>query len=332
MHASIAGIEYHVPADRLGNDEIARLSPNWTPEKIFEKTGIRERRIAAADECASDLVVHAAEKLLERPGCSRDDIDFLLFCTQSPDYALPTTSCLLQNRLKLPTHIGALDFNLGCSGYIYGLGLAEGLITSGQARNVLLLTGDTYTRFLRQDDLSVRSLFGDAGTATWIKGIECENPVIGPFLHGTNGEGAENLIYRRNALRPSPASPDLPGRDHLFMDGPEIFSFALQVVPKLVNDLLKRAGFERDQIDLYVFHQANEYMLRKLQAKLQIPDERFVVAMQDVGNTVSSTIPIALQRCRAGGQLKPGMRVMLVGFGVGYSWSATIFRETTDVV
>ena len=332
MHASIAVIEYHIPADRLGNVEIARLSPNWTPERILEKTGIEERRIAAVDQCASDLAVRAAEKLFDHPGCTRDDIDYLLFCTQSPDYPLPTTACLLQERLKLSTSIGALDFNLGCSGFIYGLGLAEGLIVSGQARNVLLLTGDTYTRFLRQDDLGVRSIFGDAAAATLIKGRESEFPLIGPFVHGTDGRGAENLIYRRNALRQPTSSAPLPGQDHLYMDGPEIFSFALQVVPKLVNDLVDRAGIERDQIDLYVFHQANEYMLRKLQAKLQIPNERFIVAMQDIGNTVSSTIPIALHRCRADGRLKPGMRVMLVGFGVGYSWSATMFHETADAV
>lgn len=332
MHASISAIEYHVPSERLGNEEIARLSPNWTPQKIHDKTGILERRIASTEECASDLAVLAAEKLFERSDVQRGEIDFLLFCTQSPDYALPTTACMLQDRLKLPTQIGALDFNLGCSGYIYGLGLAEGLILSGQARNVLLVTGDTYTRFLKPEDLGVRSIFGDAGTATLVRGVESDVPLIGPFVHGTDGQGAENLIYRRNGVRRTDASSECSGRDFLYMDGPEIFSFALQVVPKLVNDLLSRATVDRDQIDLYVFHQANEYMLRKLQAKLQIPDERFLVAMHDVGNTVSSTIPIALHRSRNDGRLKPGMRVMLVGFGVGYSWSATIFQETAGSI
>ena len=150
MYASITAVEYHLPTRILGNDEVARLTTNWTSDKILQKTGIAERRIAAVDECSSDLAFHAAEKLFATGACSREEIDFVLFCTQSPDYLLPTSACLLQDRLKLRTGIGAVDFNLGCSGYIYGLGLAQGLIETGQATSVLFLTGENVQQIPRR--------------------------------------------------------------------------------------------------------------------------------------------------------------------------------------
>ena len=335
MYASLAAVEFHLPKAVVGNEEIALLSPNWNPQKILDKTGIAERHVADAGELPSDLAFHAAEKLFASGACRREEIDFVLFCTQSPDYLLPTTACLLQDRLKLKTGIGALDFNLGCSGYIYGLGLAQGLIETGQAKNVLFLTGDTYTKFLRDDDIGVRSLFGDAGTATLIRGVESPGPLIGPYCYGTDGQGAQNLILKRHSLRhagdsiePHPAGTETAGskNEYLFMNGPEIFSFAIDAVPKAVTELLSRAPLQKDDIDLFVFHQANEFMLNRLQAKLQIPSDRFVIAMRGYGNTVSSTIPIALNVVLAEGRLKPGMRLMLVGFGVGYSWGATLVR------
>ncbi len=333
MYATLSAVEFHIPSNRVGNDEVAALAVNWSPQKILDKTGISERYVAAADECSSDLAFRAAEKLFASESCLRSEIDFLIFCTQSPDYLLPTTACLLQDRLKLRTAIGALDFNLGCSGYIYGLGLAQGLIETGQARNVLLLTGETYSKFLREDDLSVRSLFGDAGSATLLRGIPAEGPLIGPYLYGTDGQGAENLILRRNSLRKAIETDATATKrgEYLYMDGPEIFSFALETVPRAVNELLARAQLQQEEVDLFIFHQANEYMLSRLQSKLQIPDERFVVAMRNVGNTVSSTIPIAIHSCLAEGRLKPGMKIMLVGFGVGYSWGATLVRYTSPL-
>ncbi len=335
MYASLAAVEFHLPKVVVGNEEIALLSPNWNPQKILDKTGIAERHVADINELSSDLAFHAAEKLFANGACTREEIDFVLFCTQSPDYLLPTTACLLQDRLKLRTGIGALDFNLGCSGYIYGLGLAQGLIETGQAKNVLFLTGDTYTKFLRHDDIGVRSLFGDAGSATLIRGVESESPLIGPYCYGTDGQGAANLMLKRHSLRHSNISskPLSEGAEvsgdtdqYLFMNGPEIFSFAIDAVPKAVNELLNRSQLQLADIDLFVFHQANEFMLNRLQAKLQIPADRFVIAMKGYGNTVSSTIPIALNVVLTEGRLKPGMRIMLVGFGVGYSWGATLVR------
>ena len=164
-HATLSAIEYHLPQQILSNEQLAEDSSQWTSDQIASKTGIKERRITADDEFASDLAVAAAKKLFDRGVCQPEEIDFLLLCTQSPDYLLPTTACILQDRLGLSNSAGALDFNLGCSGYIYGAGLAKGLIETGQANQVLLLTADTYTKFIQADDMNVRTLFGDAAAA-----------------------------------------------------------------------------------------------------------------------------------------------------------------------
>ena len=335
MFAAVTAIDYHLPETVLTNDDLARAFPGWTPEKIAAKTGIVERRIAAPEECASDLAAAAARKLFASGACRPEDIDFILLCTQSPDYFLPTTACILQERLGLATSVGALDFNLGCSGFVYGLSLARGLVETGQASNVLLLTAETYSKFLHSDDRSVRPLFGDAAAATLVQARPDAQPDglpwIGPFVFGTDGKGMENLIVPAGGMRrphreqTSPAS--LPSRDHLSMNGPEIFTFALAVVPHAVHTLLARAGKTIDDVDLFVFHQANRYMMEHLREKLSIPAEKFVVALSHVGNTVSSTIPIALKEAFDRGLLFPGKLVLLVGFGVGYSWSATLIRS-----
>jgi 3-oxoacyl-[acyl-carrier-protein] synthase-3 len=333
VFAAIRAIEYHLPEATLTNDDLALAFPDWTRDKITGKTGIVQRRLAAPQECASDLAVAAAQKLFARGVCRVQDVDFLLFCTQSPDYFLPTTACLLQDRLGLPTTAGALDFNLGCSGFVYGLSLAKGLIETGQATKVLLLTAETYSKFLHPQDRSVRALFGDGAAATLIESRDEAAPGndswIGPFVFGTDGKGKDNLIVPSGGMRQPAAvgtNGDGPSPGHLFMNGPEIFTFSLQVVPHAVHRLLARAGRTLDDVDRFVFHQANRYMLDHLRTKLRIPHEKFVLALSHCGNTVSSTIPIALKEAGADGMLPPGRLIMLVGFGVGYSWGATLIR------
>lgn len=337
MRAAIQAIEYHLPEGVLDNATLAKEMAGWSAEKITEKTGISNRHIVADEECASDLAVKAAEKLLASPACPRESIDFVLLCTQSPDYLLPTTACLLQHRLKLRDTCGALDFNLGCSGFVYGLGLAKGLIETGQARKLILITAETYSRFIHPRDKSVRTIFGDAATATLISAVESEAEPVGPFVFGTDGSGAENLIVPTGGMRRRPVADAAETEDesgnrrtvnNLFMNGPEIFNFTLRRVPPVVAALLERAQLSKDQVDLWVFHQANRYMLDFLRKKLGIPEDRFVVNMAHCGNTVSSTIPIALRDLQTQGRLRAGMKIGLVGFGVGYSWSAVLVRWT----
>jgi 3-oxoacyl-[acyl-carrier-protein] synthase-3 len=312
----LTAIEYHLPSLVTTAQDLAREFPEWSAEQIAAKTGIQECHIAGPEECSSDLVTKAANALFAA-GTSPAEVDYVLFCTQSPDYFLPTTACLLQQRLGIPTTAGALDFNLGCSGFIYGLGLALGLIKTNQASCVLLLTGETYSKFIHREDKGVRTIFGDAGAATLLRSSDAE---WGPFVYGTDGAGGGNLIVRGRGMR----EPQADAR--LFMDGPEVFNFTLERIPKVISELLDRSSKKIEDIDLFVFHQANRYMLDHLRRKLRIPPERFMIAMENCGNTVSSTIPIALKAAVAEGRLKGGETVAMVGFGVGYSWGATTMK------
>ena len=300
-------IAYSLPKTSLTNADLVRVYPEWTEEKILSKTGIASRHVTSKDESALDLAERAANRLFASCAISGDAIDFLLLCTQSPSYKLPSSACLLQERLRIPTTAGALSFDHGCSGFIYGLALAKGLISGGMARNVLFVTSETYTKYIAQEDKSTRTIFGDGAAATLID--EGAIAKIGAFSFGTDGSGSEKLMVRD---------------DRLFMDGPEIFNFTLDIVPKTMDDVLVKNGLARDDIDLYVFHQANKFMLDTIRKVNGLPREKFYVNMETTGNTVSSTIPIALKQLEDAGRLKPGMKVMLMGFGVGLSWGATI--------
>ncbi len=324
----ISHIVGHLPQAVLSNEQLTRLFPDWTADKIYEKTGIRERRVAQEGECASDLAYAAATRLLS---LGAKEADYLLFCTQTPDYLLPTTACLLQHRLGLPTTCASLDFNLGCSGYIYGLSLANSLLQSGAAGKVLFLTADTYSRLIHPLDKSTRTIFGDAGTATLLS--KESKTRLHSFVLGSDGSGGEQLIVKtRGARYPQNEGPSTTMDDSgnvrdpgcLYMNGPEIFSFTLKAVPKLVQSVLERASLTLAEVDLVVFHQANAFMLEHLRRKLGIPSEKFVVHLEHCGNTVSSTIPLALEQVVKSGRLRPGMKVLLAGFGVGYSWGGCI--------
>lgn len=336
----LSAIATHVPDTVLSNDELAALFPEWPASKILDKTGIAERRIAAPDETAADLAYQAARKLFAAGTCAPADVDFLILCTQAPDYILPTTACVLQDRLGLSTDLGALDVNLGCSGFVYCLSLASGLIATGAATNVLLLTADTYSKYIHPNDKSVRTLFGDAACATLISAVE-EGPdnastaFIGPFIFGTDGRGAKDLIVEAGAFRmpraPSTAqeTDDVFGNTHspenLYMNGANVMSFTLREVPRTFARMLAATGLAATDYDYVVLHQANRFMLNALQKKLGLPAAQVPRAFADVGNTVSSTIPYVLADLQKRGQMVPGTRIMLIGFGVGLSWAAATF-------
>lgn len=328
----IKDIAYYLPEKVVTNEDIVRDFPEWSVEKIASKVGVHQRHVAAADETAADLAVKAAQNLFKQGKCGPQEVDFVLFCTQSPDYFLPTSACIIQKRLGLRTDIGALDFNLGCSGYVYGLALAKGLVVSGVAANVLLLTGETYNKHLHPKDKGNRTIFGDAASATLVgtDGIA----EIGNFSLGTDGSGADNLIIKSGGMRCPKRQDDLHfdennnpvSSDYLYMNGSEIFTFTLDNVPPLIADTLSRNGVEKDEADLYVFHQANKYMLDFLRKKIRIAPERFYYCLSEYGNTVSNTIPIALSNALQDGSLTKGMKVVIAGFGVGYSWGGCLLR------
>ena len=327
MKVYIKEIAYYLPKKIVTNEELVQDFPEWSVEKIADKVGVRERRVAV-DETATDLAVYASEKLFNKGTINKEDIDFILFCTQSPDYKLPSSACIIQDRLGLTTKCGAFDFNLGCSGYEYGLAVAKGLITAGVAKNVLLLTGETYNKYVHERDKGNRTIFGDAASATVISTEGFAE--IGEFSLGTDGSGAKNLIVKSGGARFPEKFNDLRfdeggnpvSSDHLFMDGQEIFMFTLMKVPKMIKEVCVKNDLQKEDVSLFVFHQANKYMLEHLRKKLKIDEDKFFVNLAGVGNTVSSTIPIALCDAREQGLLFG--KVVLAGFGVGLSWGATV--------
>lgn len=330
--AYIKAISYYLPKKVITNHDLVKDFPEWSVEKVADKVGVYQRHLAETNETAGDLAEQAALRLFSEYNIKPEEIDFLMLCTQSPDYFLPSTACVLQNRLGIPTSAGAFDYNLGCSGCIYGMAVAKGLIVSGIAKNVLLLTAETYNKYLHPDDKSNRSIFGDGAAACLISTEGFAE--IGEFVLGTDGSGAEHLIVKTGASRRKEPTgfqdEDAEGHirrdDYLYMNGGAIFNFTLDAVPNMMNQLFEKNGLQKDDIDYYVFHQANKFMLNTIRKVCALPKDKFYIDLANVGNTVSSTILIGLKECLNKNIIKSGMNVMCCGFGVGLSWGGTVLN------
>ncbi len=329
MSVKIAKIEYYLPETIITNDNLEKDFPDCSSDKIEKIIGIRERHIVKENETAFDLALRASQKVLKN--YHKGKIDLLMLCTQSPDYYLPASACILQDKLGLKTNIGAFDYNLGCSGFVYGLALAKGLIFSNIATNILLITSETYTKHIHPKDKSNRTIFGDAAAAIIIEKSEEEH--IGEFVLGTDGSGYKNLIvpngglrnrYDINAKEIDDGSGSIRTDNNLYMDGPEIFNFAINAIPKLVSETLEKNNTILEDLDYVIFHQANKTINEYLRKKIDIPKEKFYLNLLHTGNTVSATIPIAIKDALDNKLIKKGGKVLLVGFGVGYSWGGTI--------
>lgn len=330
--AFIKAISYYLPERVVTNEELVKEFPEWSVDKVAQKVGVNSRHIAAEDETAGDMAEKAARQLFEEYQIDPTSIDFLMLCTQSPDYFLPSTACVLQDKLGIPTSAGAFDYNLGCSGCVYGMAMAKGLIAAGVAKNVLLLTAETYNKYLHPSDKSNRSIFGDGAAACLISTEGFAE--IGEFVLGTDGSGAENLIVRTGASRHNKPTgvydEDAEGHvrrdDYLYMNGGAIFNFTLDAVPMMMNQLMDRNGLQKESIDYYVFHQANKFMLNTIRKVCGLPKDKFYIDLENVGNTVSSTILIGIKECVKNGQIHEKMNVMACSFGVGLSWGGVILR------
>lgn len=330
--AYIKAISYYLPERVVTNEEFVKEFPEWSVDKVAQKVGVDTRHLAAPDETAGDMAEKAAHRLFEEYQIDPKSIDFLMLCTQSPDYFLPSTACILQDRLGIPTSAGAFDYNLGCSGCIYGMAMAKGLISAGIAKNVLLLTAETYTKYLHPQDKSNRSIFGDGAAACIISTEGFAE--IGEFVLGTDGSGANNLIVKTGAARHKKATgqfvEDDEGHvwydDYLYMNGGAIFNFTLDAVPEMLKDILEKNNLQKDEIDYYVFHQANKFMLNTIRKVCVLPKDKFYVNLSSTGNTVSSTVFIGLKDFISNSVIKAGDKVMVTGFGVGLSWGGTILR------
>ena len=332
MKAFIKALSYYLPEKVVTNEELVKEFPEWSVEKVAQKVGVDSRHIAAEDETAGDIAEKAARKLFEEYQIDPKAIDFLLLCTQSSDYFLPSTACILQDRLGIPTSAGAFDYNLGCSGCVYGMAIAKGLILAGIAKNVLLLTAETYNKYLHPTDKSNRSIFGDGAAACLISTEGFAE--IGEFVLGTDGAGANNLIVKTGAARQKEKTgnsvEDDEGHiwydDFLYMNGSEIFNFTLEAVPAMMKEILAKNKLVKDNIDYYVFQQANKFMLSTIRKISVLPKDKFHIDLANTGNTVSSTVLIALKDCMNNNVIKEGYNVMITGFGVGLSWGGTVLR------
>ncbi|MBQ9788406.1 MAG: ketoacyl-ACP synthase III [Lentisphaeria bacterium] len=311
----ISTINSYLPECKLTNSDLESEFPDFFAKKIKSKVGIESRHIASKKETALDLAKNAIKKLFSNKPEAKE-ADFLIFCTQSPEYFLPSGACILQHYMGMRTDIGAFDYNLGCSGFVYGLAMAKSLIQSAMANKVLIVTSETYTKYISKSDKGNRSIFGDAATATLIEC--CEENSIDNFIFGTDGSGAENLIVKNGAMH---SPKDSSAGDFLYMNGPEIFNFTIEKVPELCQKVLQKGNLTKDDIDYFCFHQANKYMLDYLRIKSELPEEKFYIDMSDTGNTVSSSIPLLLEKMAKKNFLNTPKKILLAGFGVGYSYA-----------
>jgi 3-oxoacyl-[acyl-carrier-protein] synthase-3 len=324
MEAYIKYISYYLPSIKLSNKDISQKFPEWDSEMIINKIGVKNRNITSKNQFTSDIATDAVNALCLENKIDKSTIDFLIVCTQSPDYFLPTTACIVQNKAELSTNCGAIDINQGCSGYIYGLSLAKGLVVGKIAKNVVLVTAEIYSKHIHIKDKGNRSIFGDAASATLIS--DEGQYRIGDFSLGSDGGGFENLIVRNGAMK-NPKTLDIeePNDNYLFMNGPEVFKFTAKAVPDLITKNLQKNNESIDSIDQFIFHQANAFMLNYLRKKIDIPFDKFLIDMEDYGNTVSSSIPIALKNRM--NLLLGENKILLAGFGVGYSWGAVVIYK-----
>ena len=326
MKLQISAIEYHLPEMVEGIDILKADNPEWDIPKILEKTGIFTRHIKAKDETAVDLAFKAGKKLLD-DSVNRDEIDLLILVTQSPDYVLPTSACILQDRLGLLKTSMAFDINLGCSGFLYALSVAGGLIESGVARKGIILCADTYTKYIAKNDRTCRPIFSDGASATLVEQSEIDN--IGPFIFGTDGSGYDRLIVKGTGAKKSTVDSEHP-LGKLEMQGSSIFLFTMSVVPASISKLLDKSSISIEDVDLFVFHQASKLVIDTLIQKLSLDTKKVFTNYESVGNTVSATIPIALKDAVAQGFLKNGDKVLIAGFGVGLSWGSTLINWTMN--
>ena len=342
----INAISYHFPELFYNNEQIiddyykygGEKLAKITAQDIFNQCGIHKRYASQPDETAKDLGNSSAIKLFEEWEINKNTIEYLIFVSDALDYKGPTTACVMQYDLGLPESCASIDVLHGCSGFIYGLSLAKALISSGQVNNVLVVTADTPTKVVHPADIELRAIFSDAGASTLVSNQKIDNGLnfeISNFIFGTDGKGEKNLLVERSATK-NPADiawlkqfEHLPGglrRGRMKMNSPQIFLFALRKVPLLIEQVLAKNNMKFEEIDYFVLHQANGQMLEFLRKKLKIPQEKFIINIENIGNTVSATIPIALKEMIDEQKFrnKEMLTIFIGGFGIGYSWGGTI--------
>lgn len=322
----IAGVSTCVPPRAVDNLDPALGFDPEEVRKVVAMAGVRQRRVVDDGVTSADLCHEAAEHLLQRLGWERDSISGLIFVTQSPDYFLPSTSCMLHHWMGLPDTCAAFDIGLGCSGYPYGLYLAATMLRGGGHRRILMLHGDTPSRFVDPTDQATTLLFGDSGSAT---ALELDEQGRGHFCLHTDGSGHAGLIMRGGGFRDR--FPANPRHLALEMDGAGVFSFTIKRVPPLLADALAEAGCEVADVDAFVFHQSNRFMIKHLMKKCGLPEDRVPMTLEDNGNSGGPSVAVAMAR-RLPAVRERRLKVMLLGYGVGLSWGAAVVDLEPDAV
>lgn len=335
MKVKIKDIEYHLPEKIVTNSDLHEENPDWDMKNVAVKSGVVQRHIAADGETAFDLAVKAADKLFSSGKHDKNEIDAIIFCTQSADYIMPSNAFLLHRYLDLKEEVLAFDFNLACSGYVYGLAIARSLILSGTAHNVLLATGDTYSKYIGKKDRASRVLFGDGASVTMITASdECEG--ITDVMLSTSGKHFEKFYVpaggcrlpssAETAIEEVDASGNIRSKNNIYMDGMGVWSFIQSTVPKQIRALLQRNELGVGDVDLYVFHQASKLTLDSLVKALRLDPDKVFVDLADTGNLVSTSVPVALKKALSAGKIPTGSTVLISGFGVGLSWGSMLIK------
>jgi 3-oxoacyl-[acyl-carrier-protein] synthase-3 len=318
-HVTITGLGAYSPERVITNDELAQMV-DTSDEWIIERTGIRERRIAADEQALSDLAMPAAQQALEQAGSDGTDVDLLIVATVTPDMMFPSTSAILADRLGAKD-AAAYDLSAGCTGFMYALAQAYGMVASRLARRALVVGGDVLSRILDWTDRSTVVLFGDGAGAVVLEASE--EPGFLAFELGADGAGGENLWLPGSGSRLF-EDPD----KFVKMNGREVFKFATRILVHSAEAVLDRYGASVQDVDVYVPHQANVRIIDHATKKLGIPSDRVVVNVDRYGNTSSGSIPLALAEAQADGRLRPGKLVLMTGMGAGLTWGSALMRWT----
>jgi 3-oxoacyl-[acyl-carrier-protein] synthase-3 len=334
MGVVIKHIEYYLPEKNISNDDLQKAHPTWNVLKVGEKSGVFNRHIAGDEETALDLAVKAVEKLFISSSMKRNDIDGIIFCTQSPDYIMPSNSFLIHSKFDFATNVWAIDYNLACSGFVYGLAIARGMIETGMGKNLLLITADTYSKYINKGDRSTSVLFGDGAAATIVSKDDAEG-IVDIELASSGNEYESFYIPAGGCRIPKNDKTSALNTDHsgnfrsqedIHMNGFAVWKFISRTVPVQIRSLLTRNKMEINDFDLCVFHQASKLTLDSLAKALKIDNEKIYMNLDKVGNTVSASIPIALKFAEEEGRLRKGNKILISGFGVGLSWGSLILK------
>jgi 3-oxoacyl-[acyl-carrier-protein] synthase III len=335
MAGSIAHVSFALPERVVANDDLARENPQWDMSAVLERAGVASRHVAAADETAFDLSAAACRNLIVETGFELGSVDAIVYCTQSPDYVMPGNAHLLHRELGLADDVLAFDYNLACSGYVYGLAFASSFVQSGLASQILLVTADTYSKYINPRDRSARVLFGDGAAVTHVTADPAGGKIVASDLR-THGSDYDKFYVPAGGMREprsdatSTEETDRHGNvrspENIHMDGLGVWAFINSAVPKHIDAFLARESLTLADIDVFIPHQASKLTLDSLGKALELPPDKMYIDMDEVGNLVSASIPVALRGAIDRGIVAAGSRVLLSGFGVGLSYGSVLLE------